>query len=154
MIRVSLAGLAFLVCGLVLAACGDGGSTTTVVSTAPAAQACPTGNPVLDEASFVVVTDPAPGSELVPGSTVRGCSRTFESTVPWTLRDRSGDVIDRGVAMGGGVDGAAPFSFTVDYTLDEAQVGILEVEEPDPSDGEGLPPTRAVLAVVLTAAAP
>ena len=51
--------------------------------------------------------------------------------------------------MGGGVDGAAPFAFTVEYSVASAQVGHLFVGGDDPSDGEGFPPVTNQIPVVL-----
>lgn len=78
-----------------------------------------------------------------------GCSRTFESTVVWKLKARDGAELASGHATGGGVDGPGPFSFTVAYTVAERQIGHLEVYEEDASDGEGNPPGRNVIPLVL-----
>ncbi len=101
--------------------------------------------------SFVFVTAPAPGAQLFSGFTVEGCSSTFESTVQWSLRDRAGAVLNSGFTMGGGVDGPERFSFTVEYDNPTGglQVGTLHVFEEDVSDGEGFPPPRVVIPVVL-----
>jgi heat shock protein HslJ len=100
--------------------------------------------------SLVFVTSPPSGALFPSGSTVEGCSRTFESTVNWELYDRTGALLESGFTSGGGVDGRAPFSFFVTYTVDEEQVGRLEVFEVDVSGGEGFPPPRDVVPVVLT----
>ncbi len=83
----------------------------------------------LPDAALVVVTSPAGGEEVVNGFTVRGCSRTFESNVQWRLLDRAGEVLASGSAMGGGVDGPAPFTFAVAYEAAERQLAHLEVYE-------------------------
>ncbi len=82
------------------------------------------------------MTSPAGGEEVVNGFTVRGCSRTFESNVQWRLLDRAGEVLASGSAMGGGVDGPAPFTFAVAYEAAERQLAHLEVYE------EGVSPKR------------
>ena len=121
-------------------------SPTTVV---------PSGDPCSDlaaeavDAAFVFVITVAPGAYLESGDTVEGCSRTFESNVPWYLVDREGNTIAESFAMGGGVDGPAPFEFTVEYEVDEAQVGHLFVGGDDPSGGEGSPPSLNQIPVVL-----
>ena len=75
---------------------------------------------------------------------------TFESTVNWRLLARDGSELASGFTMGGGVDGADRFSFTVTYTHSTAgEVGSLEVFEVDASGGEGAPPPRVVLPLVL-----
>ncbi len=101
------------------------------------------------EATFTFVTNVVSGQVLGSGDAVEGCSRTFESNVPWRLDDREGNVIAEASTMGGGVDGAAPFEFTVEYEVDEAQVGHLFVGGDDPSDGEGFPPVLNQIPVVL-----
>ena len=106
----------------------------------------------LPEAALVVVTSPASGEEVASGFAVTGCSRTFESNVQWRLLARDGEVLASGHAMGGGVDGPAPFAFTVDYQASERQLAHLEVFEEDVSGGEGFPPPRAVVPLVITAA--
>lgn len=102
------------------------------------------------EASFIFVTQPRSGQRVSSGFTVRGCSRTFESNVPWRLLDASGAQLAAGSTTGGGVDGPGPFSFTVAYSVPERQIGHLEVNEDDPSGGEGpREPVRNVIPLVL-----
>ena len=105
----------------------------------------------LPDAALVVVHSPAGGEEVANGFAVSGCSRTFESNVQWRLLDRAGEVLASGFAMGGGVDGPAPFVFAVAYEAAERQLGHLEVFEEDVSDGEGFPPPRHVVPVVIAA---
>ena len=105
----------------------------------------------LPDAALVIVTSPAGGEEVANGFTVSGCSRTFESNVQWRLLDRAGEVLASGFAMGGGVDGPAPFTFAVAYEAAERQLAHLEVFEEDVSDGEGFPPPRHVVPVVIAA---
>src|SRR5687768_1903475 len=62
---------------------------------------------------FVMVMAPAAGAKVTSGFAVTGCSRTFESTVTWTLTVRGGQELAKGIAKGGGVDGAGPLAFTV-----------------------------------------
>ena len=69
--------------------------------------------------------------------------------MPWRLRDQDGTQLANGAAMGGGVDGPGPFTFTVNYSVASRQIGLLEVDEDDPSGGEGRPPVRNVIPVVL-----
>jgi len=51
----------------------------------------------------------------------------------------------------GGVSGPADFSFEVSYPVSAAQLGHLEVFEVDASEGEGFPPGRSVIPLVLMA---
>ncbi len=103
-----------------------------------------------DLGSFVFVTTPVPGTQVFSGFSVEGCSRTFESTVNWRLLARDGSELASGFTSGGGVDGAGRFSFTVTYSgVTTAEVGNLEVFEVDASGGEGPPPPRVVIPLVL-----
>lgn len=113
------------------------------------ASACDPGDPVLADAAFVIATAPTAGAKVNTGFAVRGCSRTFESTVTWKLIARDGSVLADGFTMGGGVDGPGRFAFTVAFSVAAPEVGHLEVIAPDPSDGEGFPPGRTVLPLIL-----
>jgi len=121
------------------AACGSLGSS----------DACQRADPVLAESSFVVVALPAAGSRSTSPLRVRGCSRSFESNVVWQLRSRDGGLLASGHTSGGGVDGAAVFSFDVVFETPAPQLGHLHVFLPDVSNGEGFPPPRSVVPVVL-----
>lgn len=103
----------------------------------------------LNDASFVFVASPASGERVSPGFSVSGASRTFESTVNWRLKAADGSELATGHTSGGGVDGHGPFSFKVAYQVAERQIGHLEVYEEDASDGEGKPPGRNVIPLVL-----
>ncbi len=106
-------------------------------------------DPVLADSSFVVVVEPTAGLQASSPLRVRGCSRTFESNVVWELRSRGGGILASGHTSGGGVSGAAAFSFAVAFTVSAPQLGHLRVFEPDASDGEGFPPGRSVIPLVL-----
>lgn len=110
---------------------------------------CDNEDGALDEASFVIATEPEAGDRVESGFGVKGCSRTFESNVQWKLIGRDGSVLASGNTQGGGVDGPGAFSFTVPYDVDARQIGHLEVFEEDVSDGEGFPPGHTVLPLVL-----
>ncbi len=113
---------------------------------------CDPVDPVLADSSFVVVTQPLAGARVSSPVEVRGCSRTFESNVVWELRARDGRVLASGHTSGGGVDGAGAFAFSAGFTVADAQLGHLEVFEPDVSDGEGFPGGRTVTPLVLVPA--
>lgn len=110
---------------------------------------CDNTDGALDDAAFVFVTSPVAGQRVGPGFPVSGCSRTFESNVTWRLLARNGDVLASGHNTGGGIDGSAAFSFTVPFNVGARQIGHLEVYEEDVSDGEGFPPGRNVIPLVL-----
>ncbi len=110
---------------------------------------CDFGDGALNDAAFVIATAPTAGARVSSGFGVSGCSRTFESTVNWRLLARNGSLLGQGYATGGGVDGPGSFSFTVPFAVAARQIGTLEVFEEDASDGEGFPPGRTVLPLVL-----
>lgn len=110
---------------------------------------CANEDGALNDAAFVMTTSPRVGDRVTSGFAVKGCSRTFESTVNWKLVGRNGTELASGHTQGGGVDGQGPFSFTVDYSVPAQEIGHLEVFEEDASDGEGNPPGRNVLSLVL-----
>jgi Immunoglobulin-like domain of bacterial spore germination len=111
---------------------------------------CSNADGALTNESFIFVTSPRSGERVSSGFTARGCSRTFESNVPWRLVDETGTELASGSTLGGGVDGPGPFSFTVAFTVASRQIGHLEVNEDDPSGGEGpRKPTRNVIPLVL-----
>ena len=111
---------------------------------------CDNADGALTDISFIFVTSPRSGQRVSSGFTARGCSRTFESNVPWRLVDEAGAVLASGSTQGGGVDGPGPFSFSVTYSVASPQIGHLEVLEDDPSGGEGTrKPTRNVIPLVL-----
>ena len=105
----------------------------------------------LPDASLVIVSSLVGGAEVASGFQVSGCSRTFESNVQWRLSSRTGAVLASGRTSGGGIDGAAPFTFTVEYGSAEPQIAHLEVYEEDVSEGEGFPPPRAIVPLVISA---
>ena len=115
------------------------------------AEAAPACDDSLPDAALVMVHSPASGAEVASGFEVTGCSRTFESNVVWRLLDRAGEVLAMGHATGGGVDGPAMFAFTVEYESAERQLTHLEVFEEDVSEGEGYPPPRAVVPLIIAA---
>ena len=124
----------------VLANCSTSGSLIDVCSNSDGA---------LSNASFVIVSRPHSGERVQSGFSVTGCSRTFEGDVQWRLLGRNGATMARGHTNGGGVDGPGSFAFTVIYSVSERQIGHLEVYEEDVSDGEGFPPGRNVIPLVL-----
>jgi hypothetical protein len=116
----------------------------------PSTDVCSNADGALDTAAFVFVTTPRSGERVRSGFTVRGCSRTFESNVPWRLVDATGAQIASGATNGGGVDGPGPFETTVAFTVPQRQIGHLEIGDEDVSDGESpLKPVRNVIPLVL-----
>jgi len=116
----------------------------------PVTSPCEALDPVLAESSFVLVTDPRPGARVSSPLQVRGCSRTFESTVVWELHSR-GEILASGHATGGGHAGPAAFGFSVPFRIPASRPGHLHVFAVDASGGEGFPPGRSVYPLVLRA---
>ena len=135
------AGLALLAAAPATAMGSVGGSDET--------DNCSNEDGAFDEAAFVIATGPKPGERVESGFDVTGCSRTFESNVQWKLLARDGSVLASGNTTGGGVDGPGAFSFVIPYNVAVQQVGHLEVFEEDASDGEGFPPGRTVIPLIL-----
>ena len=121
---------------------------------AASVDACAALEPSLAESSFVLVQSPAAGQRAMSPMRLYGCSRTFESNVVWELRGRDGRLLSSGHTMGGGVSGAAAFETDIEFDISVPEVGRLEVFEEDMSDGEGFPPTRTVLPIVLAPGSP
>ena len=103
----------------------------------------------LPDVTLVIVRSPSAGDEVKSGFKVSGCSRTFESNVQWRLLGRSGEVLASGHTSGGGVDGPGVFQFWVEFAVVERQIALLEVFEDDVSEGEGYPPPRVVVPVIV-----
>ena len=110
---------------------------------------CDNGDGAFNEAAFVIATEPEAGQRVTTGFDVEGCSRTFESNVQWKLVGADGSELASGNTQGGGVDGPGAFSFTIPYNVNAQQIGHLEVFAEDVSDGEGNPPGRTVVPLVL-----
>ena len=106
-------------------------------------------SPTLPDNALVIVNSPSPGAVLESGFEATGCSRTFESNVQWRLLGRSGEELASGHTSGGGVEGPAPFRFTADFDETERQLAYLEVFEEDASGGEGYPPPRVIVPVII-----
>ena len=106
----------------------------------------------LPDVVLVIVLSPSAGEEVKSGFIASGCSRTFESNVQWRLLGRSGEVLSSGHTSGGGIDGPGVFHFSVEFAVAQRQVALLEVFEDDVSEGEGYPPPRVVVPVIIDTA--
>ena len=56
---------------------------------------CANEDGALNDAAFVMTTSPSVGDRVASGFAVKGCSRTFESTVNWKLVGRNGTELDK-----------------------------------------------------------
>lgn len=116
----------------------------------PVVDVCSTADGAIANAAFVFVTTPRSGERVRSGFAVRGCSRTFESNVPWRLVDAAGNQLAAGHTTGGGVDGPGPFETTIGFTVAQRQIGHFEIGDEDASDGEAtIKPVRNVIPLVL-----
>ena len=52
--------------------------------------------------------------------------------------------------MGGGLGSPGPFNIDVEYSSENKQLGHLHVFELDESEGEGFPPGRTTLPLILS----
>lgn len=112
------------------------GPTATETPDDAAGDPCAEIEPIGAELAFIVVASPTPGAVLEPGGTVQGCGNTFEAGYQWELLDGQGNELagDFGtMTCGSGCHGE--FSFEVDYTVDEEQIGTLRVFETSAQDG-------------------
>ena len=116
---------------------------------APVKDNCSNADGALTDVGFVIVTSHSSGDRVKSGFVVKGCSRSFESHVPWELVGRDRKIIASGFTQGGGVDGGGPYEFTVNYKVSESQWAVLRVLEDDPSDGEGGRPKNNEIPVYL-----
>jgi germination protein M len=98
---------------------------------------------------FIVVNQPRSGAHVGNGSSVSGCSSTFEGTVNWDLKTEDGVTVSAGAAQGGSL-GPGPFRFTIRTGPVEQGPAVLEVYEP-PASGEGGPTSRVTVPLVLAA---
>lgn len=86
--------------------------------------------------AFVFVTSPPVGAAVESGFEVTGCANAFEANYQWQLLDRDGNELaaDFGTATCG-TGCVGELSFTVDYTVDQLQVGTLRVFTTSARDG-------------------
>ena len=95
---------------------------------------------------LVQINDPNEGDVVDGPLTVTGEAAVFEATLPWSVLDAGGAVVQSGVTMTAEGQRFAPFSFTV--ALDPGDYTVV-ITENDPSDGEGRPPESDSRAVTV-----
>ncbi len=94
--------------------------------------------PALDVRLLVQINDPGEGVSVPASFTVTGEAATFEANLPWKILDGSGAVVQQGSGMTAEGQTLAPFEFRIDFTGAPGSY-VLQIEEDDPSDGEGGP---------------
>lgn len=138
----ALSPLVMMLTATVLAGCGGGGDK---------AGACANDDGALSKSPFVFVQVPSSGERVSSGFRVSGCSSTFEANVTWHLRGRDGRELASGfTTTKAGSLRPGPFRFRVAYSIEVRQIGVLEVDSPSASSGEGFPTARDVVPLVLT----
>lgn len=93
----------------------------------------------LDVAALVNLFTPGEG-DVVDGPTLKisGLASSFEATVPWTITDSSGTVVDQGSAKAEGwLDALYPFKAAIDVSGLAPGSYTVTVSTDDPSEGEG-----------------
>jgi Immunoglobulin-like domain of bacterial spore germination len=78
----------------------------------------------------IVVESPEPGASVSSPVTISGTASVFEGTVQLRIRDADGEVIARAFATASaGAPERGEFSREVEFTVEEAQDGVIEAFE-------------------------
>jgi hypothetical protein len=103
-----------------------------------------------DVLAFVNVTQPAEGATVSGTLEASGVANSFEATVPWEVRDRSGaKVLDGFSTAEGWGDRLYPWQAQVDLSgLAPGTYSFVALTD-DPSDGEGGGPTEDSKTIVV-----
>jgi Immunoglobulin-like domain of bacterial spore germination len=84
----------------------------------------------------ILVEQPAPGEQVTSPIHVTGTANTFEATFNYKLEDAAGKVIAKNfVTASSGSGTRGTFDFSVPYTVDSPQNGLLRVFELSAEDG-------------------
>ncbi|WGY04498.1 Gmad2 immunoglobulin-like domain-containing protein [Nocardioides sp. QY071] len=100
--------------------------------------------PPLDVRMLVQIDSPGDGAVVSSPVTVEGTAAVFEAQLSWRVLSADGAVVRQGTAMTSEGQRFAPYSFTL--PLDRGRY-VVQVEEDDPSGGQGGTPmtdTRTV----------
>lgn len=102
-----------------------------------------TAAPPLRTLALVNITEPAEGQHVGDSLTASGVASSFEATVPWEVRDASGDVVLEGAATAEGwMDKLYPWSAEISLADLSPGTYTFVARTDDPSDGEGPGPTQ------------
>jgi len=106
--------------------------------------------PSIDVRALVNVTSPAEGATVSGSFSATGLANSFEATVPWEVRDASGEVVLNGFSTAeGAYDKLYPWEATVDVSdLDPGTYTFAALTD-DPSGGEGPGPTEDTKTIVV-----
>jgi hypothetical protein len=92
-----------------------------------------------DEAA-IVVESPEPGASVSSPVTISGTASVFEGTVQLRILDADGEEISRAfTTASAGAPERGDFSEEVEFTVDEAQDGVVEVFERNVASPEESP---------------
>jgi hypothetical protein len=92
-----------------------------------------------DEAA-IVVESPEPGASVSSPVTISGTASVFEGTVQLRILDADGEVIARAfTTASAGAPGRGNFSKEVEFTVGEAQDGVIEAFEQNVASPEESP---------------
>jgi hypothetical protein len=96
---------------------------------------------------LVQIDRPSEGVTVASPVTVAGDAAVFEATLPWRVLDPNGVEVTSGFTMTTEGQTFAPYSFTVDLAPGKY---TIEINEGDPSGGEGGTPMSDTRTVVVT----
>jgi hypothetical protein len=101
-----------------------------------------------DVRAFVQIDHPREGQVVTGPLTVDGEANAFEATIVWRILDEDGTVLDSSFVMTSEGFTFAPFEFGI--VLDPGTY-VVEIQEDDPSGGEGGPPITDTRTVTVEA---
>jgi len=103
-----------------------------------------------DVLALVSVSNPTEGREVEGEFSADGVASSFEGSVPWELRDDSGEVVRSGVAQGTMEDHLTPWE-TGPIDVSDLAPGsyVFEARTDDPSGGEGGGPTTDTRTITI-----
>lgn len=106
--------------------------------------------PQLEVLGLVNVTTPEEGAAVEDTFTAEGLASSFETTVPWEVRDADGNVVVDGFTTAEGwVDKLHPWEAEVDVSDLESGTYTFVALTDDPSGGEGGGPTEDSKTIVV-----
>lgn len=109
-----------------------------------------TNAPPIDVLALVNITAPEEGATVSGSFPAEGVASSFEATVPWEIRDASGEVVLDGFSTAEGWgDRLYPWSTDVDVSgLEPGDYSFVALTD-DPSGGEGPGPTEDSKTIVV-----
>ena len=126
------------------------GSHTDQVLGQPASEPLAEGDP-MENLALVSLSDPAEGTSVSGSLHVSGVACAFEANVPWTLLSGDAKVKSGHFTAEQGCDGIKLYPFEDDIDLSGLAPGTytFQIQEDDPSAGEGLGPMSDTRTIVV-----